>query len=621
MTKPNSPEEPAVPVTLPPQAETALTAMVSTPGCDFVALARAAGLDPARDFRGADLRGVDFGASDLNGFDFSGADLSGCDLSQTKLDGVIMPGARWGAGQRFMALRGHTGRVNSVAFSPDGSRIVSGSFDRALRIWDALAGVPIGKPLLGHKGQVLSVAVSPNGKHIVSGSTDRTLRLWSLATGATLSEPLLRHEEWVTSVNFSPNGHRMASGEGTFFEAQRTTSIKNHKSNICIWDAATEAPLGESLRGHEKSVTTVVFSPDGRRIVSGSEDSSLRLWDATTGAQLGEPLRGHEKSVTGVAFSPDGNRIVSGGNDGTVRLWDAATGAPLGDPLRGHEGRVTSVAFSPDGSHIVSGGNDGTLRLWDAATGAPLSEPLRGHDQRHHLERGVNSVAFSPDGSRIVSGGDDGKVIIWFLDPPVHQVFVTTRPEDEPYKRKLLDKLFAHPEMIKRNVVEAVLDPMTHPRPDDGARDALENSVAALFIVGEKDLAFMQHGELELARRLQRKTGRPRIIPIFTSSAIPTEPPDALKGYHFVHMPLDKPAAFNALVEAICQAVDSPINGPIAALPDETVAVDATETQKPRSAEKPTDDEIAAQRRLKIEIRELEKARRTGNNSVITKLL
>lgn len=106
---------------------------------------------------------------------------------------------------------------------------------------------------------------------------------------------------------------------------------------------------------------------------------------------------------------------------------------------------------------------------------------------------------------------------------------MTTRPEDEPYKRKLLDKLFSHPEMTERNVVEAVLGPMTHPRPDEAARDALENSVAAIFIVGDKDLAFMQHGELELARRLQRETGRPRIIPVFTSSAIPTEPPDALK--------------------------------------------------------------------------------------------
>ncbi|KAJ6564297.1 hypothetical protein B0H19DRAFT_1026095, partial [Mycena capillaripes] len=132
------------------------------------------------------------------------------------------------------------------------------------------------------------------------------------------------------------------------------------------------------LEGHTNQVTSVAFSPDGKRIiiVSGSDDLTVRIWDAQTGAALGEPLEGHTNGVTSVAFSPDGKRIVSGSDDLTVRIWDAQTGAALGEPLEGHTNRVTSVAFSPDGNRIVSGSWDCTVRIWDAKTGAALREPL-----------------------------------------------------------------------------------------------------------------------------------------------------------------------------------------------------------------------------------------------------
>ncbi|KZV60619.1 WD40 repeat-like protein [Peniophora sp. CONT] len=299
----------------------------------------------------------------------------------------------------ILILTGHTGPVSSVVFSPDGTRVVSGSDDKTIRIWNAETGQAVGKPLEEHAGHVNSVVFSPDGACIASGSVDKTIRIWDAETGQPAGKPLEGHTGWVNSVAFSPDGTRIVSG--------------SDDTTIWIWNAETGQVVGKPLEGHTGWVFSVAFSPDGTHIVSGSSDNTIRIWDARTGKAVGKPLEGHFSWVRSVALSPDGMRIVSG-SFCRIRIWDAETGQPAGKPLGGHTGWVNSVAFSPDGTRIVSGSDDKTIRIWNAETGQAVGKPLEGHTNF------VKSVAFSPNGTRIVSGSKDNTVRIWdVLQEPV----------------------------------------------------------------------------------------------------------------------------------------------------------------------------------------------------------
>ncbi|KAE9406010.1 hypothetical protein BT96DRAFT_876203 [Gymnopus androsaceus JB14] len=213
------------------------------------------------------------------------------------------------------------------------------------------------------------------------------------------------------AVELTPDSHadkpRWLNSLGKAYQARFGYLSELSDETVRIWNAKTGEAIGEPLEGHTHFVSSVAFSPDGERIVSGSYDQTVRIWNAKTGRAIGEPLKGHTHFVSSVAFSPDGERIVSGSNDQTVRIWNAKTGEAIGEPLEGHTDYVRSVAFSPDGERIVSGSNDETVRIWNAQTGEAIGEPLEGHA---HF---VNSVAFSPDGERIVSGSNDKTVRIW----------------------------------------------------------------------------------------------------------------------------------------------------------------------------------------------------------------
>ena len=253
-------------------------------------------------------------------------------------------------------FRGHTRRVSSVSFSPDGSLIVSGSSDYTVRVWDASSGecVVLGSlwggsgPLEGHTSGVNSVSFSPDGSLIVSGAGDNTVRVWDLSSGGLL-KTLEGHRSDVRSVSFSPDGSHIVSGSD-----DRTVRVWDLSSGECVL-----------LEGHTFWVSSVSFSPDGSLIVSGSYDKTVRVWDLSSGELL--KTLGHTSLVSSVSFSPDGSRIVSGSGDATVRVWDLSSGECVLGPLEGHTSDVNSVSFSPDGSRIVSGSNDNTVRVWDVS--------------------------------------------------------------------------------------------------------------------------------------------------------------------------------------------------------------------------------------------------------------
>ena len=296
-------------------------------------------------------------------------------------------------------LLGHFGPVAAVAFSADSRRLVSGGQDATIRVWDAHAGESIGVPLQTESGKTTTaVAVSPDGKRIGSGETDGTLRFWEANTLRLIRASPEHHRNMVTSLAFSPDSTRLvsASTDGT----------------LRLWDAGSGAVIGEPLEGHKGPVLTVAWSPDGSRIASGghalvrrqSVDHVVRIWDAQSGRLLAE-LEGHKGLISSVAFNRDG-RLVSAGADGTIRIWDLATNR-LSREIRGAASAGAGhLATSPDGSVLLMS-DGGDLRLWDAVSGQPIGKLLEGHDQ------GVASAAFSPDGSRIVSGSLDGTLRLW----------------------------------------------------------------------------------------------------------------------------------------------------------------------------------------------------------------
>ena len=276
---------------------------------------------------------------------------------------------------RQVARLDHQGRVNAVAFSPDGKWVATGSEDQTARVMEAATGKEVAR--LAHQDNVNAVAFSPDGKWVATGSADQTARVMEAATGKEVAR--LAHQRWVLAVAFSPDGKWVATGSSD--------------NTARVMEAATGKEVARLA--HQGSVRAVAFSPDGKWVATGSEDNTARVMEAATGKEVSRLA--HKRTVYAVAFSPDGKWVATAGGDGTALVMEAATGKEVA--RLAHQGHVIAVAFSPDGKWVATGSWDNTARVMEAATGKEVA--------RLAHRSTVNAVAFSPDGKWVATGSDD----------------------------------------------------------------------------------------------------------------------------------------------------------------------------------------------------------------------
>ena len=324
--------------------------------------------------------------------------------------------------QKF--LQGHSGRVLSACFSPDGTKLASGSEDTTITIWDVATGNELAT-LWGHSKLVNSVSFSPDGTKLASGSLDRAIKIWDVEENIEIAT-LSGHRYRVNSLCFSPDGTMLASsGPGgiklwDITKYDEIATIEGHKGDsmgvyrvifspdgtklvssaydIKVWDVEKCVEIASFPEAKEGRlpITSISFSPDGSKLA----DSTIRLWDPINGIELAKLT---EQAAGVVSFSPDGDRLISGSSyDGTIRVWNVSKSIEIAS-LSGYTDQVSYVGFSADGSKLASSGFHVGLTVWDMATGNELMR----------IPGWVRAVSFSPDGTKIAGQNQDKKVSIW----------------------------------------------------------------------------------------------------------------------------------------------------------------------------------------------------------------
>ncbi len=310
--------------------------------------------------------------------------------------------------QIIYTLSGHSDSVTTLAISPDGKILVSGSYDKTIKLWNLITG-KILKTLEGHKAAVKSVALTPDGEILASGSDDNTVKIWNLNTGKLL-RTLSDNEEAVTSILISPNGKNLIS-------ASRDKTIK-------FWNLKN----GKLQRTIKAETVPLTMSTDGKTLFSGNDDGQIQLFDISTGklrqtltpAKPKDPYFDFQKAsaISSIAVSKDGKFLVNNGYDDShqsiketdgknIKVWNLETGKLVHNFSVGI-GSIDAVALSPDGKTFASGGYAYEINLWDVETGKKL----------HTLsakQGGVNAIVFSPDGKIIVSSSGNKSIKVWRL--------------------------------------------------------------------------------------------------------------------------------------------------------------------------------------------------------------
>lgn len=311
----------------------------------------------------------------------------------------------------------HRGPINAAAFSPDGNLVATAGADGRILLWkpDEVQPTDIAKridnqpdppapfvELLGHGKPVCSIAFSPDGSQLVSGGEDNVSRIWQVSTGEQVLS-LRGHTSYVRDCVFSPDGSRVLS-------ASRDQQVK-------LWNPSA---YGEALAlgrnegsQHADAVLSARFSDDGSQIITASRDRTAQLWDTETQTLVESFNEGHEFLASHAVFFSGGSKLATAAGDGTTRIWNVASGTEI-DRLEG-TGRTAAVDVSTDGRWLASAGNENNVKVWDLASGK-LAANLQGH------EEAVSAIRFSPNGKTLASGDERGRCQTWVLENNQWQV-------------------------------------------------------------------------------------------------------------------------------------------------------------------------------------------------------
>ncbi|XP_007952542.1 WD repeat-containing protein 88 [Orycteropus afer afer] len=299
----------------------------------------------------------------------------------------------------FKILKGHEQMVSSCHFCVDDTKILSGSYDCTVKLWDAVDGVVIRNFEPGPRAPVLECSITADSKRLIAASYDKTIRAWDLETGKLLWK--IKHDNFVVSCKFSPDGKYMVSA----LDVDR---------GICITDVASATTVSQVKDHHKRSVTACCFDHNSQKVASVSSDRTIKIWDVMSQATLLTITKAHTNLISNCCFTFSGHFLCTSSWDKTLKIWNIHTGefrshGACVTLMQGHEGSVSSCHFARDASFLVSGAFDKTVAIWDVGEGCRKFS-LKGHSDW------VMDIAISNNKKWILSASKDKTMRLWNIE-------------------------------------------------------------------------------------------------------------------------------------------------------------------------------------------------------------